>query len=106
MRGALAEELPRFVKPALLRAAALPDGDRWAYQVKWDGCRGQLRWDGRRAVLRSRPGRDCTAEFPELAAGAALLGSRRVLLDGEIVSFADDGKPDFDRVRRRMAAAA
>jgi ATP-dependent DNA ligase len=42
-------------------------------KVKWDGIRAQLRFDGRTVCVRSRPGRDCTDEFPELTeiAGAA-----------------------------------
>jgi bifunctional non-homologous end joining protein LigD len=36
----------------------------WALEVKRDGMRAQLRYDGRRVCVRSRPGRDCTAEFP------------------------------------------
>ena len=37
--------------------------------------RAQLRYDGRRVCVRSRPGRDCAAEFPELAAIAEALGT-------------------------------
>ncbi len=47
--------------------------------------RAQLRYDGCRVCVRSRPGRDCTAEFPELAAIAEALDGRRVILDGELV---------------------
>ena len=41
----------------------------------------QLRYDDRRVGARSRPGRDCTAEFPELTAIAEAFGGRRVILD-------------------------
>jgi bifunctional non-homologous end joining protein LigD len=98
------EELPRFVEPMLARSSSPPHGDCWALEVKFDGMRLQLRRDGRAVCARSRPGRDCTEEFPELAGIAAALGRHRVLLDGELVCLGVDGKPDFARLRRRLRA--
>jgi ATP-dependent DNA ligase len=49
----------------LARTGPIPVGDGWALEVKFDGMRLQLRGDGRAVCLRSRPGRDCTDEFPE-----------------------------------------
>jgi bifunctional non-homologous end joining protein LigD len=87
----------------LAQTGSAPADQRWAVEVKWDGMRGQLRWDGRRLCVRSRPGRDCTDTFPELAAiGAALGRSRSVVLDGEIVCLDRDGHPDFHRLRSRL----
>jgi hypothetical protein len=54
------EDQPRFVPPMLLTSGAVPDGEQWALEVKWDGCRAQLRFD---AI-----GRECSDDFPELAA--------------------------------------
>ena len=48
------------------------------------------------------PGRDCTAEFPELAAIAGVLGRRRVILDGELVCLDHEGRPDFAALRARL----
>jgi bifunctional non-homologous end joining protein LigD len=81
-----------------------PVGDEWAAEVKWDGMRAQVRFDGRRLCVRSRPGRDCSEEFPELVALADALSLRRVVLDGELVCLAVDGKPDFAALRRRLVA--
>ena len=75
------EELPRFVAPMLARTGPVPVGGGWAVEVKFDGMRLQLRRDGRAVCLRSRPGRDCSEEFPELAAIAGALGHDRVLLE-------------------------
>jgi bifunctional non-homologous end joining protein LigD len=99
------EDLPRFVSPMLARTGPLPKGEGWAVEVKFDGIRLQLRYDGRRVCVRSRPGRDCTEEFPELAAVGAAFGRHRVLLDGELVCLADDGTPDFARLRGRLQAS-
>jgi bifunctional non-homologous end joining protein LigD len=100
------EDLPRFVAPMLAHTGPMPVGDGWAVEVKFDGMRLQVRRDGRAVCLRSRPGRDCTEEFPELAAIQSSLGRHRVLLDGELVCLAADGSPDFARLRRRLRAPA
>jgi bifunctional non-homologous end joining protein LigD len=88
----------------LARTAPMPAGDGWAFEVKFDGMRVQLRSDGRAVCLRSRPGRDCTEEFPELALIHGTLSRHRVLLDGELVCLAADGSPDFASLRRRLRA--
>ena len=80
-----------------------PVAGGWAFEVKWDGIRAQLRSDGCRVCVRSRPGRNCTAEFPELAELHSTLAGRRVILDGELVFLSADGKPDFVALRGRLA---
>jgi bifunctional non-homologous end joining protein LigD len=88
----------------LARTGSVPVGDGWAVEVKFDGMRLQLRRDGRAVCLRSRPGRNCSEEFPELAVIASALGRHRVLLDGELVCLGADGRPDFASLRRRLRA--
>jgi bifunctional non-homologous end joining protein LigD len=97
------EDQPRFVSPMLLTTGEVPDGDGWALELKWDGCRAQLRYDGRAVTMRTRNGRECSEDFPELSAIARALGKRRVTLDGELVCLRADGQPDFARLRRRLA---
>ena len=53
-------------------------------------------------TLRTRNGRDCSENFPELADIAGELGKRRVILDGELVCLRPDGRPDFARLRPRL----
>jgi hypothetical protein len=79
------EEQPTFIPPMLLTSGAVPDGEAWALELKWDGCRAQVRYDGRSVSLRTRHGRECSADFPELKEIASVLGRRRVTLDGELV---------------------
>jgi bifunctional non-homologous end joining protein LigD len=81
--------------------------DGWALELKWDGPRAQLRIDGRRGwTLRSRPGRDCTSEFPELAELGGELRAYRAIVDGELVHLGPDGKPDFAASATGWSAAA
>ena len=107
-RMASAEPLPDRLPPMLLRPGLPPAGalDQWALELKWDGMRGQLRVarDGS-WCLRSRPGRNCSDQFPELAPVADALDGQEVLLDGELVCLDADGRPDFHHLRRRLCAS-
>jgi bifunctional non-homologous end joining protein LigD len=102
MQRARLEDLPRFVEPMLPISAPAPTTDDWAIEVKWDGIRAQLRFDGRTVCVRSRTGRDCTAQFLELEAIAEQLPRLGVLLDGELVCFGAEGKSDFPALRTRL----
>lgn len=98
------EQQPVFVAPMLLKSGPVPSGEAWALEIKWDGCRAQLRFDGRSVSLPTRNGRECSADFPELAGWAEVLGKRQVTLDGELVCLRPDGRPDFSRLRRGSGA--
>ncbi len=81
-------------------AAGVPtDGDRWAYEVKWDGMRVLADVHEGRVSLRSRTGRDVTVTFPDLADLADAHAD--VLLDGEVVAL-QDGLPSFAALAERM----
>jgi bifunctional non-homologous end joining protein LigD len=103
--GSPREDLPRFVEPMLATADTAPDGDGWALEVKFDGMRAQVRHDGSNLCVRSRPGRDCTDKFPQLESMRDALDRRQVILDGELVCFGADGRPDFERLRGRLRAS-
>ena len=100
------EQQPKFVEPMLLTAGRVPDSEDWTLQLKWDGCRAQLRYDTQTVSLRTRNGRECSADFPELAGIAEVLGRHRVTLDGELVCLRADGHPDFSLLRRRLTAGS
>ena len=64
------EPLPPFVEPCLATLrGAVPAGDKWVHEIKWDGYRLQIRMeDGKVAILNRealRPNRDIA--FPEQA---------------------------------------
>jgi ATP-dependent DNA ligase len=86
-------------------AAAIPRGDNWLYEPKWDGFRCLVfRADGE-VALQSKSGQPLTRYFPELVEAAASLRQRRFVLDGEIV-VANDGRLDFDALLQRIHPAA
>lgn len=80
-----------------------PIGDRWAHEIKWDGWRTQAHLDrgreGRPSTLFTSKGNDWTGRFNAIADAVAALPARTVILDGEAVAIAADGRPDFHAVR-------
>lgn len=102
------EDLPVFVEPMLAAAGDPVRDEAVVAELKWDGARAQVRIDRGTVTVRSRHRTDFTAQLPELAAmGEQIGGRRRLLLDGEIVVCdASDGKPNFDRLRRRISATS
>ena len=82
---------------------AIPRGERWRYEPKWDGFRGVLENDGGELALWSRNRRPLLRYFPELRP----LGERlppHSALDGEIV-IERDGALDFDAMQLRLHPA-
>src|SRR5215831_4588285 len=76
-------------------ARALPSGDDWSYEVKWDGYRAQVVKDGARIMLASRNLKDITETFPRVVSAARELSGRTAILDGEIVALDANGRPSF-----------
>src|SRR4051794_4582165 len=89
------------VPPQLAKTAkALPTGEGWSYEPKWDGFRALAFVDGGDVYLQSRNGRPLRRYFPELSFPA---GS--YVLDGEIVLFDAQGRQDFDALGQRVHPA-
>lgn len=78
--------------------------DQWAFEGKWDGYRLLVEADHGRLRVRSRRGRDVTAEYPQLRALARDLADHHVVLDGEIVALDASGVPRFSEMQNRVRA--
>jgi ATP-dependent DNA ligase len=90
------------ITPQLARSrAALPEGEGWAYEPKWDGFRALAFVDGELLELQSRGGRSLGRYFPELR-----FPRGRYVLDGEIVIDGENGLQDFDALSNRIHPAA
>jgi bifunctional non-homologous end joining protein LigD len=83
-------------------ATAPPDGDGWAFEIKWDGVRALAFLDEEGTRVCSRRGENTTPRYPELAPLAAAIGGRSAILDGEVVAFDAEGHPSFQTLQRRM----
>jgi len=76
-------------EPMLARSGRLPTSSSYSFEVKWDGFRAIVSTEGPLRV-RSRRGWN----MREQAAFLADLPVRAIL-DGELVAFGEDGRPDF-----------
>jgi bifunctional non-homologous end joining protein LigD len=97
------EPMPARIVPMLARAGLLPrDQEQWGFEIKWDGVRAIAYCEPGSLRLESRNLREITAAYPELVRLGRALGSRRAVLDGEIVAFDADGRPSFSALAQRM----
>src|SRR5262249_8782838 len=75
---------------------ALPTGEGWVYEPKWDGFRPTVTVSGGDVTLTSRNGNDLTQRFQDVARGAALaIRSSDAVLDGEICALDERGRSRF-----------
>jgi ATP-dependent DNA ligase len=92
--------------PMLSSAApALPEGDGWQFEPKWDGFRTLVFRDGEEILLQSRDEKPMNRYFPELLAPLAESLPERCVVDGEIVIVGANGL-DFEALLLRIHPAA
>ncbi len=84
----------------------VPVGDGWQYEPKWDGFRAIcFRADGEVAIS-SRKELPFARYFPEIVDALTTLAEPRVILDGELVRFSEDGRSlEFDVLQMRLHPA-
>jgi len=95
------------IEPMLAKLArAIPDGDGWLFEPKWDGFRCIVFRDRDRLELISRKLRPLGRYFPELLDPLRAALPERCVVDGEIV-VADPGGNglDFDALLQRIHPA-
>ena len=80
--------------------AALKAG-QWAFEGKWDGYRLLVEVNRGALRVRSRSGRDVTAEYSQLDSLATDLADHHVVLDGEAVVLDKSGVPRFNEMQNR-----
>ena len=91
--------------PMLSSAAdALPGGDGWQFEPKWDGFRALVFRDGGEILLQSRDEKPLNRYFPELLAPLAAALPERCVVDGEIVIAGANGL-DFEALLLRIHPA-
>jgi bifunctional non-homologous end joining protein LigD len=96
--------MPKRIEPMMAKLvpkAPTPD-DAWGFEFKWDGIRAEAYVEGGTVRLVSRSGENVTARYPEVHAMGRALGSKEVILDGEIVALDDQGRPSFEEIQQRM----
>ena len=97
--------LIRFTPPALATLVdAVPTGDGWMHEVKYDGYRLQAIIDRGRCRLLTRSGLDWTAKFAGLAQACEGLPVDRAILDGEAVVRTAAGITSFQQLQQELEA--
>jgi ATP-dependent DNA ligase len=95
----------RFAAMEARSVDAIPRGEQWQYEPKWDGFRCLMFREGRHVDLRSKSGENLGRYFPELVEAALELKATSFTLDGEIV--VPHGKTfSFDELLQRIHPAA
>ncbi|MDP9327087.1 MAG: non-homologous end-joining DNA ligase, partial [Actinomycetota bacterium] len=78
------------------------DDPEWWFEPKLDGIRCLAEMTTGETVLRTRTGRDATAQYPEIHMIHELVDQVNAVIDGEIVAFDADGKNSFEALQQRM----
>ncbi len=94
-----------FAPMEALSVEAIPEGDEWQYEPKWDGFRGLAFRDGSKVEIQSKSGQSLTRYFPEIVDHLKASKARRFVLDGEIVIPAGNHL-SFDDLLQRIHPAA
>jgi DNA ligase D-like protein (predicted ligase) len=96
----------KFVDPMLLLPTQkLPEGEKWAYEVKLDGYRALGIKTVGKVHLRSRNDNDFNLRYPSIAKALALLPNETVV-DGEVVAMDEEGKPSFNTLQNLGSSGA
>jgi ATP-dependent DNA ligase len=94
------------VEPMLAKlVGALPEGDSWIFEPKWDGFRVLVFRDGNEWFLQSRELKPLNRYFPELEAPLLEALPERAVVDGELVIRGESGL-DFEALQLRLHPAA
>jgi ATP-dependent DNA ligase len=83
-----------------LSRAALPEGEDWSYEPKWDGFRAIAFVNGDESFLQSRNGKPLGRYFPELE-----FPRGEYVLDGELVILGEGGRQEFELLQQRIHPA-
>jgi ATP-dependent DNA ligase len=97
--------IPVTIPPMEARIVdALPEGDGWQFEPKWDGFRCLAFRDGNVVALQAKSGKPLMRYFPEMVAALRALPLRRFVLDGELAIPIGDSL-SFDALQLRLHPA-
>lgn len=101
--GAKVFEVPVTTVPMVCGTeGAVLDNPDWLYELKLDGVRILAHKERELVRLFYRTGNAASSSYPEIARSIAALSPERVVLDGEIVTFDERGRPNFSRLLPRV----
>lgn len=106
--GPMAFPIEPPIEPMLAKpTAAIPEGDGWIYEPKWDGFRAIVFRDGGEVHVQSRDLKPLNRYFPEILPPLLAVGGpdARFVVDGEVVIASPEGGLDFDALLMRIHPA-
>jgi bifunctional non-homologous end joining protein LigD len=81
---------------------AVPVGDEWIYEIKYDGYRALGYLDRGKVRMASRRGKDWTEQFAPIAAALATVRAKTAVFDGEVAYVLPDGRTDFQELQNAL----
>ena len=94
------KKLKDFIKPMLAQSEEKAfDHKDWVFEIKWDGYRAVADLRGKEIQLYSRNGLSYYDKFSKITK-ALDDQTHQMVLDGEIVAFNSEGKPDFQTLQK------
>ena len=96
---------PDFAPMEAEVATAIPRGEQWQYEPKWDGFRCLAFKNEDQIALMSKSGQHLERYFPEMIRALKGLKAKRFVLDGELI-IAEKKRLDFDALLQRIHPAA
>ena len=95
----------KFIEPELATLAdAIPEGERWVHEVKFDGYRTIALIENGRARLLTRTGLDWTHKFQSIADRLSDFPTTTAIVDGEIVALNDKNVSSFSTLQNDLSA--
>src|SRR5215218_9291564 len=80
---------------------ALPEGEGWQFEPKWDGFRCLAVKAGTQVALYAKSGKPLTRYFPEMVERVVALAQAGFVVDGELASEVE-GRLQFDALQMRL----
>jgi DNA ligase-1 len=95
---------PMLAQPAVDVDTALEEMGQATFEYKLDGARIQVHKSGGEVRVYTRALNDVTTSVPEVVEAALQIPATDLILDGEVISFAADGRPQPFQVTAPLRA--
>ncbi len=93
-------KLGSFIEPMKAQLSDRPafDSKDWLFEIKWDGYRAIAEISKGNYKLYSRTGHTFDKAYPKIFSALSTIKSN-VVIDGEVVVFDEQGKPNFQKLQ-------
>ena len=80
----------------------IPSRLAYFFEIKWDGIRVNIIKNGEDCSVISKSGKNISSKFPEIITAMSAMQHNSFVIDGELVSMDQSGKPIFAQVVSRL----